>query len=59
MLDGYVLDGCEPSWSNPMDGLAVELWYVSLFNAVWDSMELVGLGSGGTPETPIPLYGSL
>ena len=23
-----------------MDGLAVELWYVSLFDAVWDSMDL-------------------
>ena len=51
--------GVNPCWSNPMEGLAVELWYVSLFGAVRDSMDLVGLVSGGTPETPIPLYGSL
>ena len=52
MLDGYDLDECDPCWSNPMDGLAVELWYVSLFDAVWDSMDLVGLGSGGTQRLP-------
>ena len=46
------MGGVTPCWSNPMEGLAVELWYVSLFGAVRDSMDLVGLGSGGPQRLP-------
>ena len=47
--------GVTPCWSNPMDGLAVELWYVSLFGAVRDSMDLdLDLDLVEPPRLPSP-----